>query len=251
MDPIYARIRKRARRVALSRPMPDFYKDFPDERAISLRIFQTDPLVEEIKSFAYLHLNDDLGHGIKHTDAVALDTGALMIIEGKKRGLLQSEVDHGVRIGICAALCHDIKRKEKEHAKKGAIYARQMLAKYPSLSLDEINSICDAIRSHTAFKDDQHPCNSLISNCLYDADKFRWGPDNFTDTVWLMASFFKTPLSRFVEFYPMGMDVLRKIKKTFRTETGKQYGPGFIDEGIAIGEEVFELIQTEFMDSSL
>ena len=250
MDPIYARIRNRARRVALSLPMPDFYKDFPDERTASLRTFQTDPLVNQIKSFAYRHLNDDLGHGIKHTDLVALDTGSLTLIEGKKKGLLPDGLTRAVRTGICAALCHDIKRKEKDHAKKGAIFARQTLSGYP-LSADEINDICDAIQSHTAFKDDVKPCDSLISNCLYDADKFRWGPDNFTDTVWRMASFFKTPLPRFIEFYPMGMETLRRIKKTFRTETGKTYGPGFIDAGIAVGEEIFQIIQTEFMDSSL
>jgi hypothetical protein len=42
------------------------------------------------------------------------------------------------------------------------------------------------------------------------------------------------------------MEGLVKIKQTFRTDTGKKYGPQFIDTGISIGEELFRVINTEF-----
>ena len=94
--------------------------------------------------------------------------------------------------------------------------------------------ICQAIRNHEAFKYNEGSDlkeDSLVSNCLYDGDKFRWGPDNFTDTIWDMVSFFKTPISKFIAHYPQGMEGLVKIKQTFRTDTGKKYGPSLLIQG--------------------
>jgi len=45
------------------------------------------------------------------------------------------------------------------------------------------------------------------------------------------------------------MKSLEKIKNTFRTDAGKQYGPQFIDLGIAIGEELYQVILSEFSDT--
>jgi len=42
------------------------------------------------------------------------------------------------------------------------------------------------------------------------------------------------------------MEKLAKIKRTFRTRTGKKYGPQFIDLGVSIGKELFNVINTEF-----
>jgi hypothetical protein len=42
------------------------------------------------------------------------------------------------------------------------------------------------------------------------------------------------------------MEKLETIKTTFRTDTGKKYGPQFIDLGLAIGEELFGVIRSEF-----
>jgi hypothetical protein len=92
------------------------------------------------------------------------------------------------------------------------------------------------------------PEGGLVSDCLYDADKFRWGPDNFTDTLWAMAAFRQPTLRDFVNLYPAGMKNLARIKSTFRTPTGRKYGPAFIDLGIAVGEELYRVITTEFAD---
>ena len=90
------------------------------------------------------------------------------------------------------------------------------------------------------------PEGVLVSDCLYDADKFRWGPDNFTDTIWAMVSFSNIPIAQFMDLYPEAMDKLAKIKSTFRTITGKKYGPQFIDIGLAVGKELFDVIHTEY-----
>ena len=94
------------------------------------------------------------------------------------------------------------------------------------------------------------PVNSrrgdLVSGCLYDADKFRWGPDNFADTLWCMVFYRNPTLAEFLAGYPQGLASLHRIKNTFRTITGRRYGPQFIDIGIAIGEDLLKVIKTEF-----
>jgi hypothetical protein len=61
-----------------------------------------------------------------------------------------------------------------------------------------------------------------------------------------MVSYYKMPFSKFIEQYPKGMEGLEQIKSTFRTQTGKKYGPQFIDIGLAIGQELHKVIRTEF-----
>ncbi len=41
--------------------------------------------------------------------------------------------------------------------------------------------------------------------------------------------------------------MLENIKDSFRSDTGKKYGPRFIDLGLAIGEELYDVIMTEFI----
>jgi hypothetical protein len=37
-----------------------------------------------------------------------------------------------------------------------------------------------------------------------------------------------------------GLEGVRRIRETFRTETGKYYGPDFIDLGLEIGRRLYE-----------
>ncbi|OQY57360.1 MAG: hypothetical protein B6245_17120 [Desulfobacteraceae bacterium 4572_88] len=254
MDRIYVRIRKKARQIVFRFPPPDFYKDFSWAKDLSRQFFETDPVILQLRSFVTEHLEDDFGHGLDHAVKVTLDAGALMAVEcehSAKTGkhLCQNQ-RRRVRVVQCAGLLHDMKRKDKDHAAAGAAYARKVLCHYP-LSAEEVEDVSQAIQNHEAFRDTlaistRTPGGLLVSDCLYDADKFRWGPDNFTDTVWEMVSFFKTPLPKFIDLYPKGMDKLASIKDTFRTDTGKKYGPQFIDIGLAVGQELYEVIRTEF-----
>jgi len=248
MKLIYAPIRKRALQIVSRYPSPDFYQDHLQANELSRQYFEANPFTVQLRAFVARQLKDDFGHGLEHAVKVAIDAGALMIIENKLAGSSNDLVNRRVIIVQCAALLHDIKRKQENHAVKGAVYARKVLEKYP-FDPDEIEDICLAIRNHEAFKNTVKSSTlqgSLVSDCLYDADKFRWGPDNFSDTVWTMVSFFKIPVVKFMEFYPDGMKKIAKIKHTFRTGTGKKYGPQFIDIGLAIGEELFDVINNEF-----
>ena len=250
MNITYARIRQRARQIVDRYPSPDFYQDYSFADELSRQYLETNPSTENLQSFVAEHLEDNVGHGIEHALKVAIDAGTLMIIESRLVGRSENFIKRRVVIVQCAGLLHDIQRKHEDHAVKGAAYAKQVLRVFPFKS-DEVDDICRAIRNHEAFKKSENtdtPEGALVSDCLYDADKFRWGPDNFTDTVWAMVSFSNMPIARFMDLYPGGMKKLTKIKNTFRTITGKKYGPQFIDIGLAVGKELFDVIQKEFAD---
>ncbi len=250
METLYARIRTRARQIVSSFPTPDFYREKADAITTSGQLMAGDPHITHLQNIVARHLEDDFGHGLQHADKVSLEAGALVLIEGDRHKWSHALIRRLVLMVQSAGLLHDVRRKKKNHAVKGAQFAPQLLTTLP-FNEQEVAQICLAIQNHEAFKETiatDSPQTQLISDCLYDADKFRWGPDNFTDTLWEMVSFLNPPLEKFLTHYPKGMQGLKKIKPTFRTRTGKHYGPQFIDIGIAIGEELYQVIIDEFVD---
>ena len=248
MDAVYLEIRQVARRIVARYPQPAFYGDHPVEVADSRRFYQSDAAIVRLREQMAACLDDDYGHGMGHVEKVSLDAGVLALIESRKKGREKHQTHRSLMMAQCAGLLHDICRKEKCHAEKGAQKARAILDAYP-LSPEEIARVCAAIGNHEAFtQSERSPAApaDMISDCLYDADKFRWGPDNFNHTIWGMVAFLNPPLKRFVHHYPKGMALLKKIRATFRTPTGRRYGPQFIDMGIAIGEELYEIIMSDF-----
>jgi hypothetical protein len=248
MTPIYSRIREHAREIAARFPEPAFYQEHSQSHSFSDKFFNSDPVITKLRHYLASHLEDNYGHGMEHATKVTLEAGVLMKIEGTAAGYDKKLLEARMRVVQCAGLLHDIKRKAKDHARLGAAHARDVLQDYP-LSSDEIEDIYRAIHNHEAFTDNlsiDTPEGQLIADCVYDADKFRWGPDNFTYTLWDMISLYDPPLTKFMQRYPKGMEGIAKIKSTFRTDTGKQYGPQFIDIGLAIGDELYEMIKQEF-----
>ncbi len=248
MQPIYHQIRQRARQIILRHPTPDFYHDHSQAYEASKQFFDSNRVIKKLLSLLAETLEDDFGHGLMHAVKVSHDAGTLMVIEAQKSGHAQDPLSRLVCLVQTAGLLHDTKRKKKDHSSHAAAHAKKLLKKYP-FAAEEIDSITAAIQNHEAFKnpvDANSPAAELISNCLYDADKFRWGPDNFHDTLWDMVSYFNPPLATFIGGYPRGMEKLKKIKTTFRTTTGQKYGPQFIDLGLAIGEELLGVIKSEF-----
>jgi hypothetical protein len=248
MDPIYERIREKALKIVAEYPLPAFYREHRVKTEYALKIFLTDPVVCELREFVASKIENDFGHGLAHAEKVAQDAGALLAVEGEGLHLSKTRMGHCVRMAECAGLLHDIRRKLKNHAHEGAVYARKVLLEYP-FSDQEITDISVAIENHEAFGvqvESKTLEGALLSDCLYDADKFRWGPDNFTHTVWDMVAFADIPPERFVRLYPKGMAFLGSIKATFRSNTGKTYGPQFIDLGLAIGRALYAYIKTAF-----
>jgi hypothetical protein len=245
---VYAILREHARAIAARLPIPDFYREHAGETAHALRCLEQEPLLLELRAFVDGQLDNDFGHGIGHALKVAADAGALALIEGRRAGHPSRRVERTLLVCQAAGLMHDIHRKLANHALEGARYARQALTAFP-FAPSEIEAICYAIRSHEAFqriKTAPSKTASFLADCLYDADKFRWGPDNFTDTLWDMVAYYNPSVADFVARYPGGMQRLEEIKGTFRSTTGRQYGPQMIDYGILIGKQLMTFILTEF-----
>jgi hypothetical protein len=250
MDAVYLEIRAIAREIVSRYDQPDFYGDHASEVRDSRRFYASEPAIVRLRADMAKCLDDDFGHGMGHVEKVAIDAGSLAIIESRLAGCTDRRVRRNLLMAQCAGLLHDICRKEKSHAERGAETANNILQSYPLIP-EEIGLVCSAIRNHEAFTSlERLPARQarMISDCLYDADKFRWGPDNFTHTLWDMVVYLSPPLPTFLDHYPRGMDLLKKIRGTFRSKTGRRYGPQFIDLGIAIGEELYRTIQTRFVN---
>lgn len=240
------RLQREAERIASKRPLPEFYIRFKAPLAQARKLFFTHPLVLHLRRQVEPLLHEDLGHGSYHCKHVSLDSAAIIHMELELSPIQPARLERLMVLGQFAGLLHDICRNEKEHAEAGAREAEKILENYP-LSQEEVLCICQAIRNHEAFTT-PIPCSQhwsqLISDCLYDADKFRWGPDNFTHTIWHMVNHRGVTVPELIESFPWGMSGILRIQETFRTSIGRQYGPDIIETGVAVGKEVYRhLIQ--------
>ncbi len=238
---LYQKLKDTAMAMAKTLPQPAFYGEHARAIRNADETLKADKLIGKCR--AYLDESQlECAHGVFHCEAVARDAGALILIEAENRGIVEENVPRLFIAALIAGLLHDIKRKEKDHALLGSIEAGRILS---SLGMDCKRRvyITDAIKNHEAFKEVQYPdddAGRLVSDALYDADKFRWGPENFTTTLWLMVEAHNTPPGALYETFREKMKGVEKIKETFRTETGKRYGPEFIDQGIRIGNVLYD-----------
>ena len=242
MDRELEEARKLARKIARSLEIPRFYREKRREVERSRRMFSSSPLVRECLTLVRKR-EDCLGHGIIHVRKVAIDAGAICLIEYTPVRPM-AEVRRMVLLAHIAGVLHDIRRLEKDHAHASAVEARTLLAFF-DLSPHEITAITGAIGNHEAFRPAdplEDPLARFLSDALYDADKFRWGPDNFTEMLWDIVEYRKASLDTVLARFLKGMEGIVRIRETFRTRTGKMYGPDFIDRGIEIGTKFYDTI---------
>jgi hypothetical protein len=229
-----------SRKIASEVGTPRFYLEKEREVDLSRELFEAESPVAEAVRFVE-EREEHLGHGLIHVRKVAIDVGALILIEAGD-GLPLERVRRLVLLAHLAGLLHDIRRTEKDHAELGANEAARFLSSFP-IQGDERAGIASAIRNHEAFRpfrSEADPMERLLSDALYDADKFRWGPDNFTETLWAMVIPRVIPLRSLLPRFLIGLEGVRKIRDSFRTPTGREYGPDFIDRGIEIGRRLYE-----------
>lgn len=235
----YLEARMLSERIASELEPPTFYIDKEDEVEASLRAFESHPMVRD--SLAIVEERGDvLGHGLSHVRKVAVDAGALVLAEMDDT-VPEEEKRRVLLLAHLAGVLHDIRREQPEHAQKGADEAEIILRDF-ELEEDERLAIVQAIRNHEAFKPAQpldDPSLQLLSDALYDADKFRWGPDNFTETVWMMVAPLRVPLATLLNHFEPSLEGITRIKDTFRTPLGREYGPDFITKGLDIGERLY------------
>ena len=244
-DQLYQRLREMAYRTAFTLPKPAFYGTHEAVIRRAEETLATNEIVRRCRT--YLDASQlECAHGLCHCEAVARDAGAIVLIEAREGGFDRAGAEPLFAAAIIAGLLHDIKRKEQDHAVRGSIEAEKILAGL-GMSLRERQYIADAIRNHEAFQetfDRDDAAGRLVSDALYDADKFRWGPENFTTTLWLMVEAHNTPPEALHRTFKEKMKGIEKIKETFRTATGKRFGPEFIDQGIAIGNAIYDEMTT-------
>jgi hypothetical protein len=226
-------------RIAAELGSPRFYLHHHREMEQSQRLFEHAPMVGRCLEIVTAY-GDCYGHGLSHVRKVAIDAGAIILIETDKTPLAM-DAERLALLAHLAGLLHDIKRADKDHARAGAREASGILAAF-ALKDRERSAIARAIANHEAFQvpdtlDD--PADQLLSDALYDADKFRWGPDNFTETLWAMLDARKASLKAALPRFPGGMEALGSIRETFRTSTGRDYGPDFIDLGLEVGRRFY------------
>jgi hypothetical protein len=246
-DQEYRRAIDLSREIAADVGTPRFYLEREEEVALSRKWFAAEPLVEEALRIVG-EREDCLGHGLIHVRKVAIDVGALILIEeGGAR--TDVRVRRLVLLAHLSGLLHDIRRSEKNHAERGADEAAAILASFP-LSDEECADVAGAIRNHEAFRPFRTEAGAtarLLSDALYDADKFRWGPDNFTETLWAMIIPRGIPLQALLPRFLAGLEGIRKVRESFRTVTGREYGPDFIDRGLTIGRRLYEELTADII----
>ncbi len=246
MDRELEEAKRLARKIARSTGSPRFYTEKEKEVQGSRCLFRSSSLVRECVSLLR-EREDGIGHGLGHSRKVAIDAGAIALVEYSPFRQ-RSEVRRTVLLTHVAGVLHDIKRLEKDHAGASAIEAEMFLTR-SDLAEREIQAITGAIRNHEAFRATsilEDPLAQFISDALYDADKFRWGPDNFTEMLWDMVEYRKASLDALLTRFLKGMEGIKRIRGTFRTHTGKTYGPDFIDRGIEIGMKLYtDILQSK------
>ncbi len=237
----YQKLQDTALKLAQSLPRPLFYGEHRSHVRRAEETLGSNEFIRKCRAF----LDEsrlECAHGLCHCEAVARDAGTIMLIEAEALNMAQADIETLFTASIIAGLLHDIKRKEQDHAVRGSIEAEKILSKL-GMGLRERQYIADAIRNHEAFQetfDRDDMAGRLVSDALYDADKFRWGPENFSMTLWLMVTEHNTPLESLHRTFREKMKGIEKIKETFRTATGKRYGPEFIDQGLAIGNTLYK-----------
>ena len=242
---VYKRLQEVAHRVAKTLPLPVFY----DRHASAVRFADDHLVTSELLHQCRTYLDEsqlECAHGLCHCESVARDAGALVLIEAPSRKIAASDAAGLFLAAELAGLLHDIKRKEKDHALLGSIEAERIL-KDLGMEKHYRRYIAEAIRNHEAFKETQDAEDKegrLVSDALYDADKFRWGPENFTTTLWTIVDANDTPPENLHRMFKEKMKGIERIKETFRTSVGRQFGPEIIDQGLTIGNAIYEEMTT-------
>ncbi|MBI9112729.1 hypothetical protein [Maridesulfovibrio ferrireducens] len=241
MNKLLTELKKEARNLAAALPTPQFYRDAETQLEFSHGMFFDHPLVIRLQEDVLPFLYDEYAHGIYHSKKVAIEAGAIVLKDGDH--LSPDTVRELVLLAQFCGLLHDSCRLDEDHALHGAETSRVILNQYP-LSERSKDLIAKSIARHEAFKpaspiiDD--PELELLSGALYDADKFRWGPDNFSTTLWEICDYEDWSLQEIIEKFPKGLDMIKSIESTFRTNTGKKYGPEMIDQGMTIGSKIYK-----------
>jgi len=236
-------IREQAKALRSRLATPGFYRQFAAEIETAREIFFDDPLIYRMQQDVLPFLYDDYGHGVEHAKKVAIEGAAIVLAEVGKTD--PERARRLAKLALLAGLLHDICRLEPDHALRGAEVAQIILQDYP-LGAEDKAAVVRAVGCHEAFAacgGAPDPDSDLLAGALYDADKFRWGPDNFVTTLWELCDYLEWPLEEIVRRFPEGVERIRQVSDTFRTGIGQAFGPEFIEQGMDMGRDLYLLLR--------
>lgn len=252
MNKILQLMKAEAKDMVSKLELPGFYRECSRELDYCRANFFDNPMILRLQEDVIPFLYDDYGHGIYHSKKVAIEAGAIILAENR-HGDIQKAKELALLAQV-AGLLHDVCRLEEDHAERGAELSQSILADYPLSDIDRAR-IAFAIADHEAFtprKNTKDTEAELLSGALYDADKFRWGPDNFSTTLWEMCDYNDIPLEEIITRFPNGVAKIEEISTTFRTGIGRAFGPEFIELGLSLGKDVYrrlkELAESDIPD---
>lgn len=241
MDSRILELKRHARELSASRPQPAFYMECAEEIGHASSLFFDHPLMLRLQNDALGFLNDPCGLGVEHGKRVAVDAAALVLAE--PTGLNQEERRRVALLAEMAGLLHDSMRHEDDHPDKGADLCLRILRGYP-LTPEERIWIAQAVALHEAdlpLAEGGPESARLLAGAVHDADRFRFGPDFFSATLWELCECDDWTLEEIAQAFPQGQKHAAACLGGFRTEQGRRYGPGLIGEGLSLAKDYARL----------
>jgi hypothetical protein len=250
MDVRILDIKRRVKELVAARPLPAFSMDCAEELSHANSMFFDNPLMLRLQADALAFLNEACGLGVEHGKRVAIDAAAIVLAEPSD--LSPDERRRLALLAEMAGLLHDSLRYEDDHAEKGADLCLRLLRGYP-LESEERIWIARAVALHESplhIAEDGPVGARLLAGAVHDADRFRFGPDIFSATLWELCECDEWPLEKIAQKFPEGPAMAARFKDSFRTVQGSSYGPALIDEGLAIAEGCRRLFAQALTDAS-
>lgn len=250
MDVRILEIKRRARDLVAARPLPAFCLDCAEELGHASSLFFDHPLMLRLQADALGFLNEACGLGVEHGKRVAIDAAAIVLAEPS-----DLSADERRRLSLLAemaGLLHDALRFEDDHAEKGADLCMRILRGY-ALEPEERLWIAQAVALHESPLPmaDTGPLGArLLAGALHDADRFRFGPDIFSATLWELCDCDEWPLEDIARKFPEGPAMAARLKDSFRTVQGASYGPALLAEGLALAEGCQRLFAQALADTA-
>jgi hypothetical protein len=250
MDQRIVDLKRRAREISSGRPQTAFSLDCAEELAHASTLFFEHPMMHRLQGDALGFLNEPYGVGVEHGKRVAIDAAALVLAE--PTGLDQEERRRLSLLAAMAGLLHDAMRHEEDHAELGADLVLRLLRGYPISSEERIH-IAQAVALHETIlplAEGGPESARLLAAAVFDADRFRFGPDFFAATLWELFGNEEWDLKDIAAALPKGRERAKAaLADGFRTELGRRYGPALLAEGLALADLYAPLFEQALADT--
>ncbi|KKU92242.1 MAG: hypothetical protein UY21_C0003G0018 [Microgenomates group bacterium GW2011_GWA1_48_10] len=174
------------------------------------------------------------GHGFEHLEDVAMRAGFIADDECTVRNIEGVEKEAIVKTVVLVGLLHDIERHlgyGEEHMVEGEKTATRILSQ-AGIS-NPLVPIIVRNHDHIDFNPSDDPQLSVVFGSIWDADRFRYGLER-EDTFWRMKQQKGVSPEKVIHDYQF----LPPLRDAWRTKYGREYGPKYIDFGIAVAKHI-------------